>query len=113
MLRIVNRHPWLADLQLGVDALLVSGFIGLTGGIVSYFSSLYFLPIIAASTIRYRRGALQVATLSALLYLGIVLAQYVDVVPYWMAIQGLELPTWRFAQYTVGINLFGFLAVAL
>ena len=110
---LVNRHQWLADLQLGADALLVSGFIGLTGGIVSYFSSLYFLPIIAASTIRFRRGALQVATLSALLYLGIVMAQYIDMVPYWMAIQELELPTWRFAQYTVGINLFGFLAVAL
>ena len=112
-LRLVNRHQWLADLQLGADALLVSGFIGLTGGIVSYFSSLYFLPIIAASTIRFRRGAFQVATLSALLYLGIVMAQYVDLVPYWMAIQGLELPTWRFAQYTVAINVFGFWAVAL
>jgi two-component system, NtrC family, sensor histidine kinase PilS len=112
-LRLVNRHQWLADLQLGADALLVSGFIGLTGGIVSYFSSLYFLPIIAASTIRFRRGALQVATFSALLYLGIVMAQYMAMVPYWMAIQGLELPTWRFAQYTVAINLFGFLAVAL
>jgi len=112
-LRLVNRHPWLADLQLSADALLVSGFIGLTGGIVSYFSSLYFLPIIAASTVRFRRGALQVATLSALLYLGLVMAQYVDMVPYWMAIPELELPTWRFAQYMVGINLFGFLAVAL
>jgi two-component system sensor histidine kinase PilS (NtrC family) len=112
-LRLVNRQPWLADLQLGVDALLVSGFIALTGGIVSYFSSLYFLPIIAASTIRLRRGAFQVATLSALLYLGIVMAQYVEIVPYWMAIQGLELPTWRFAQYTVAINVFGFWAVAL
>jgi two-component system sensor histidine kinase PilS (NtrC family) len=112
-LRLVNRHPWLADLQLGADALLVSGFIVLTGGILSYFSSLYFLPIIAASTIRFRRGALQVATFSALLYLGIVMAQYIDVMPYWMAVPGLELPSWRFAQYTIGINLFGFLAVAL
>jgi two-component system, NtrC family, sensor histidine kinase PilS len=112
-LRLVNRHQWLADLQLGADALLVSGFIALTGGIVSYFSTLYFLPIIAASAIRFRRGALQVATLSAFLYLGIVMAQYVEMVPYWMAIQGLELPTWRFAQYTVAINVFGFWAVAL
>ena len=113
MLRIVNRYPWLADLQLSVDALLVSGFIALTGGIVSYFSTLYFLPIIAASTIRFRRGALQVAILSALLYLAIVMAQYIEMVPYWMAIQELELPSYRFAQYTVAINLFGFLAVAL
>jgi two-component system sensor histidine kinase PilS (NtrC family) len=112
-LRVVNRHQWLADLQLGADALLVSGFIVLTGGIVSYFSSLYFLPIIAAGTIRFRRGAFQVATLSALLYLGIVMAQYVDMVPYWIPIQGLELPTWRFAQYMLAINVFGFWAVAL
>jgi two-component system sensor histidine kinase PilS (NtrC family) len=112
-LRFVNSHPWVADLQLGIDAFLVSGFIALTGGIVSYFSSLYFLPIIAASTISFRRGALQVAILGAVLYLAIVMAQYAEMMPYWMAIQELELPTWGFAQYTVAINLFGFLAVAL
>ncbi len=64
-LRFVDRHPWLLDVQLGADALLVSAFIHVTGGITSYFSSLYLLPIIAASTIRFRRGALQVAALSA------------------------------------------------
>ena len=112
-LRFVNRHPWLADAQLGADALLVSGFIGLTGGIVSYFSSLYFLPIIAASTVRFRRGALQVAALSVVLYLGLVSAQYLDMVPEWLAARSPELPTRQFAQYTMAINLFGFAAVAL
>ncbi len=111
MLPLANRHPWLADAQLGADAFLVSGFIGLTGGIVSYFSSLYVLPIIAASTIRFRRGALQVAALSALLYLALVAAQYLDVSPFWLG--SLELPTRQFAQYTLAINLFGFAAVAL
>ena len=109
----VNRHPWLADVQLGADALLVSGFISLTGGIVSYFSSLYVLPIIAASTIRFRRGAIQVATLSVVLYFGLVSAQYLDVFPDWLAPAFLELPTWQFAQYTMAINVFGFGAVAL
>ena len=112
-LRLVNRHPWLADAQLGADAILVSGFIGLTGGIVSYFSSLYFLPIIAASTIRFRRGALQVAALSVLLYLALVSAQYLDVSPYWLGRGSLELPTRQFAQFTMAINMFGFAAVAL
>ena len=112
-LRFVNRHPWLADAQLGADALLVSGFIGLTGGIVSYFSSLYFLPIIAASTVRFRRGALQVAVLSVLLYLALVSAQYLAIVPEWLAARSLELPTRQFAQYTMAINVFGFVAVAL
>ncbi len=104
-IRWVERQPWLIDAQLGADAILVSAFIEVTGGITSYFSSLYLLPIIAASMLRFRRGAMQVAALSALLYLAIVGAQYVD--------PASELPTLRFAQYTVAINLFGFFAVAL
>jgi two-component system sensor histidine kinase PilS (NtrC family) len=115
--RFVERFPWLADVQLGVDAILVSAFIHVTGGITSYFSSLYLLPIIAASTIRFRRGAMQVAILSAVLYLALVSVQYTDGMSYlpasWQMEVPVELPTVRFAQYTVGINLFGFFAVAL
>jgi two-component system sensor histidine kinase PilS (NtrC family) len=115
--RFVDRHLWLADAQLGADAILVSGFIQLTGGITSYFSSLYLLPIIAASMVRFRRGALQVAALSAILYLTLVSAQYLNVFPYgpgsWLGDLTLDLPTQQFAQYTVAINLFGFVAVAL
>jgi two-component system sensor histidine kinase PilS (NtrC family) len=66
-LRLVDRHRWLVDLQLGMDALLVSAFIYFTGGITSYFTSLYVLPVIAASTIQFRRGGLLVATLSTAL----------------------------------------------
>src|SRR6188472_1512344 len=72
------QHHWLADLQFGADAVLVSAFIHVTGGITSYFSSLYVLPIIAASTVRFRRGAIQVATLSAILYLGLVSLQHFE-----------------------------------
>ncbi len=116
-LRYVDRYPWLADAQLGADAILVSAFIEVTGGITSYFSSLYLLPIMAASTVRFRRGALQVATLSAILYLALVAAQYIEPTALfpasWHALGRLELPSQRFAQYTVAINLFGFFAVAL
>jgi len=116
-LRYVDRYPWLADAQLGADAILVSAFIEVTGGITSYFSSLYLLPIMAASTVRFRRGALQVAALSAVLYLALVTAQYLEPTALfpasWQALGRLELPSQRFAQYTVAINLFGFFAVAL
>jgi two-component system sensor histidine kinase PilS (NtrC family) len=115
-LRLVERHPWLVDVQFGVDAILVSAFIHVTGGITSYFSSLYLLPIVAASTMRFRRGALQVAALSAVLYLGLVSAQYVQVgtLPTaWQPAVPTDLPSLRFAQYTVAINLAGFLAVGL
>jgi two-component system sensor histidine kinase PilS (NtrC family) len=116
-LRFVDRNPWIADAHLGADAILVSAFIHVTGGITSYFSSLYLLPIMAASTVRFRRGALQVATLTAILYLALVIAQYLEPTAFfpgsWQALHPSELPSQRFAQYTVAINLFGFFAVAL
>ena len=116
-LRFVDRHPWLVDVQLGADAALVSAFIYVTGGVTSYFSSLFLLPIIEASTVRFRRGAVQVAILTAILYLAIVSGQYLDVFaglpPTWQLQAPVELPTLRYAQYTVAINLFGFVAVAL
>ena len=115
-LRFAERHPWLVDLQFGVDAVLVSAFIHVTGGIASNFSSLYLLPVIAASMIRSRRVALQIASLSATLYLALVAVQYVDVglpslVKRFTPV--VDLPTLGVARYTVAINLSGFFAVAL
>ena len=115
-LRFAERHNWLVDLQFGADVMLVSAFMHVTGGIASNFSSLYLLPIIAASMIRSRRVALQVAGLSAVLYFGLVLVQYVDVglPPLVRRFTPLvELPTLGVARYTVAINLSGFFAVAL
>jgi hypothetical protein len=59
-LKFAERHLWLVDLEFAVDALLVSAFIHVTGGITSNFSSLYLLPIIDYSFIRYRRFAVNV-----------------------------------------------------
>jgi len=114
-LRQAERYRWLVDLQLAGDVLIVSAFIYFTGGITSYFSSLYVLAIVAASTVHLRRGGLLVAGLSALLYGGVVLAQY-------MTAEGLlhdpwlvstVLPPASVAQYTYLLNTFGFVAVAL
>jgi len=113
-LRYVGRHPWLADVQFAADAMLVSAFIYITGGISSLFSTLYVLPIIAASTVRFRRGAIQVAALSALLYLALVRIQYTDVpLPAMLRMPSVSLPGPSYAQYTVAINLSGFFAVAI
>ena len=114
-LKFAERHLWLVDLQLGLDAALVSAFIHVTGGIASNFSSLYVLPVIAAAMIRSRRVALQVAGLSGILYLALVVVQYVDVAPVVVKrfTPLIELPTLGMARYTVAINLSGFFAVAL
>lgn len=114
-LRFTERHAWLVDLQFGADALLVSAFIHVTGGITSNFSSLYLLPIIAASMIRSRRVAVQLAAFSAVMYLALVAVQYIDVdLPMARRFSpAVELPSVRVAQYTVAINLGGFMGVAL
>jgi two-component system sensor histidine kinase PilS (NtrC family) len=114
MLRYVGRHPWVVDVQIWLDAILVSAFILVTGGVRSDFPSLYLLPIIAASLVRARRGALQVAALSACGYASIVASQYVSVqdFPAWVA-RDPELPAVRFAQYVLATNVGGFFAVAL
>src|SRR5206468_605567 len=116
-LRFVDRYRWLVDLQLGGDALIVSAFIYFTGGVTSYFTSLYVLPIIAASTIQFRRGGLLVATLSTVLYGGLVLAQYLAAeglrTDPWLISASVVLPPGSVARYTVALNVFGFFAVAL
>jgi two-component system sensor histidine kinase PilS (NtrC family) len=116
-LRYVDRHRWLVDVQLGGDALIVSAFIYFTGGITSYFTSLYVLPIAAGSTVQFRRGGILVATLSAVLYVGLVAAQYMAasglLADPWLTRYALALPGQSVARYTVALNVFGFFAVAL
>lgn len=112
-LKYSEQNRWLVDVQLGCDAVIVSAIVYTTNGVSSYFSSLYTLPIIAASTIQSRRGGLMVAFLSSLLYIGLVLAQYhgTELLPG--VLDYALLPPFRMAVFTVGLNVFGFLAVAL
>jgi len=112
LLRFTERQRWLVDLQLGCDAVIVSAIVHLTGGVSSYFTSLYALPIIAASMIESRRGGVMVGVLSSILYLGLVLAQYYAPDVLSMGYEPLLLPPLRVAWFTVGLNVFGFLAVA-
>jgi two-component system, NtrC family, sensor histidine kinase PilS len=112
LLNYSERHRWLVDLQLGWDAVIVSAIVGLTGGVGSYFSPLYALPIIAASTIESRRGGVMVGVLSSILYSGLVLMQYSapEISTLWYG--PTVLPQLRLAWFTVGLNVFGFVAVA-
>ena len=109
-LRYTEQHRWWIDLQLSCDAVIVSAIVQLTGGVASYLSSLYTLPIIAASTIQSRRGGVMIGVLSSVLYSGIVLAQYTGLVPDALALD--TPPPLKVALFTTGLNVFGFLAVA-
>ena len=106
-LSYAERHPWLIALQLAGDTATVSAFVFFTGGISSYFSLLYVLPIIGGSILLSRRGGLSLALLSTVLYGGLVAAQYGGHV-----VERALLPPPRVAQYTVATNVFAFFAVA-
>jgi len=112
-LRYADRVRGLVNLQLAGDALIVSAFIYLTGGVTSYFSLLYLLPIVAGSTVQLRRGGLLVATLSTLLYVGVVAMQYSTADSLLHTGPVVTLPSRLVAQYTVAVNVFCFFAVAL
>jgi two-component system sensor histidine kinase PilS (NtrC family) len=109
-LGFVDRHLWLIDVQVACDALIVSAIVYLTGGVSSYFSTLYTMPIIAASMVQSWRGGLMVSLLSSVMYAGIVIAQYQEL-PLPFAPPIVVLPVSR-VLFTVGLNVFGFMAVA-
>jgi two-component system sensor histidine kinase PilS (NtrC family) len=112
-LKHVERHRWIVDLQLGCDAIIVSAIVLLTGGVTSYFASLYALPIIAASAIQSWRGGMTVAVLSSLIYAGIAATQYFEASGLPLVVPAATaLPPGRVALFTVGLNVFGFFTVA-
>lgn len=113
-LKYFERYRLLVDAQLATDALTVSLIVLFTGGVTSYFSSLYALPIIAASMLQFRRGGLTVAVFSSLVYAGLVLVQYETIFGF---VTGndtvVSLPAIRVAVYSVGLNTFGFLGIGV
>jgi two-component system sensor histidine kinase PilS (NtrC family) len=107
-----ETRRWLIDVQLAADAVIVSAIVYLTGGVNSYFSSLYALPIIAASTLRSWRGGMMAGTISSALYTLTVLAQYFGTPASPVVVVAQDLPPLRVALFTVGLNVFGFFSVA-
>lgn len=115
-LRGVDRRPWIVGVQFAVDVVMIAASVLLTGGVTSLFTSLFVLPIVAASAAQNRPSALRVAGASAVLLASVVALQYLDagggvILPFDVAAR--ELPTPIVALYTVGLNAFGFIAVAL
>jgi two-component system sensor histidine kinase PilS (NtrC family) len=108
--RRAEQPRWIVDVQLAGDVLIVSALVHMTGGIASVFSTLYTLPIIAASTLRSRRGGIVVGLFCALTYGGLVTAQYAGLAAAPAGVAALPSP--NVAMFSVALNIFGFLAVA-
>lgn len=109
-----NRRRELAYAQIVGDLVIVTGIVFYTGGIESNFSFLYFISIIAASIILFRRGGLMAATVASLLYATLLQALYLGALSADPVTGGLALPLLpaQVVVYTIFLNVFGFYTVA-
>jgi two-component system sensor histidine kinase PilS (NtrC family) len=71
--RWIKGTPGFIYLQLVGDALVVTAFVRITGGLDSPMSFLYLLPIAVAALLLVRRGGLILAAVCFALYAGLVL----------------------------------------
>ncbi len=104
----IGNFALFAYVQIAGDIGLVTVLVYLTGGIDSSFSILYHLTIISASIVIYRRGGYLAASLSSILYGGMLDMQYYNAFGFvrsqnYTAMQVL---------YLVFINILSFYAVA-
>ena len=104
----VNSLAFLAYLQIAGDNLLVTLLVHITGGIDSGFSLLYHLTIISASIIIYRRGGYFAASLSSILYGGMLDIQYYSLLGFTRSLNFTAMQV----LYLVFINILAFYAVA-
>ncbi len=94
--------------QIAVDLLLITWTVNRTGGVDSYFSSLYFLAIVMSSILLERRGAFFAATVSSMLHFAHMDLAYFKYVPDLSSGQ-TSVPA---LQFIIALNIFGFCTVA-
>lgn len=81
LLNRLKRLLLLAEVQLSIDVLIATVIVYITGGIESWFPFTYLLIVIAGSIILYSRGGILVASLSSILYGGVLVLQYYRILP--------------------------------
>jgi two-component system sensor histidine kinase PilS (NtrC family) len=108
LLSIWSEYRAQAYLHIIVDAVMVTSVVHLSGGTESYYAFLYPLLIIVAAIFLPRWSAYLVASLSFILFGGILELAYREAIPafwrYW--------PDVRVMQATTFTNLAAFLAMA-
>ena len=108
-----NYRKQLAYVQILGDLLIVTGIVYSTGGTDSNFSSLYFIVIIAASVILFRRGGFVAASAGSVLYGSLIQGIYLGAIPPYApgTTSPVVMPS-QVVAYTIFLNVFGFYAVA-
>jgi two-component system sensor histidine kinase PilS (NtrC family) len=94
--------------QIALDLLLITWTVNRTGGVDSFFPTLYFLEIIFATILLESRGAFFAATFSSVLHFGHLDLAYFQFVPSINA-GPYPLPA---LQFIIALNIFGFCSVS-
>ncbi len=108
LLKLNDLYVWQSYAQIAVDLLLITWTVNRTGGVDSYFSSLYFLEIVMSSILLERRGAFVAATASSMIHFA-----HMDLGKF--GIIRVAANTWPDLvplQYIISLNIFGFCSVA-
>ncbi len=110
--RWLKGTPAFIYLQLIGDALVVTAFVRITGGLDSPMSFLYLLPIAVASLLLVRRGGVTLAGVCFTLYAGLVLDG-----AGWVGAGGGLAPaepseSWRVSYFLI-VHAVAFVSVAL
>jgi two-component system sensor histidine kinase PilS (NtrC family) len=107
LLKLNKSYVGQAYAQIAVDLLLITWTVNRTGGVDSYFSSLYFLEIVMSSILLERRGAFLAATASSVIHFAHMDLGYFGFIP--STTRGWpDLPS---LQYIIGLSIFGFCSV--
>jgi two-component system sensor histidine kinase PilS (NtrC family) len=108
LIKLNQSFVWQSYAQIAVDLLLITWTVNRTGGVDSYFSSLYFLEIVMSSILLERRGAFVAGTASSLIHFAHMDLGYFGYIPSTTNVWP-DLPS---LQYIISLSIFGFCSVA-
>src|SRR5436190_23557092 len=107
LLKLNRSYVAQSYVQIALDLLLITWTVNRTGGLDSYFSSLYFLEIVMSSILLERRGAFVAGTASSLFHFAHLDLGYFGYVPTTTNVWP-DLPS---LQYIISLSIFGFCSV--
>src|SRR5213593_1314557 len=108
LLRLNKSYSAQSYAQIAVDLFLITWTVNRTGGVDSYFVSLYFLEIVMSSILLERRGAFMAGTASSMIHFAHMDLGYFGYVPTTTNVWP-DLPS---LQYIISLSIFGFCSVA-
>jgi len=114
LFRFIRHKERFYAVQVGVDVLLVSALVHLTGGVNSVYSFLFPMLIVEATIVFYSRGAMVITVAATLMFVLVVVGGWVRFIPPIMdqPAQPWNASARELAQYLM-LNLGGQICIAI